>query len=221
MITRILGPSRPDLVHLHHGYGLPDATAIAGRLGVPLVVSFWGYDVTALPSKEPERLVRYLGVPDVVLVPSQFLARKVIALGAEPARIRVLPGSVDTTFFRPTPLPAAPRVTFVGRFVPKKGVDTLLRAWTLVRRALPEGELTLLGYGDAAPQSNQALGVRVLMPDPVNPRGQVRDLIRQCRVYVSPSMTGPDGDSESQHVGNLEAQAARPGGSDDGSRRYP
>ncbi|MGH3449129.1 MAG: glycosyltransferase, partial [Haloechinothrix sp.] len=30
---------------------------------------------------------------------------------------------------------------------------------------------------------------------------------QQCRIYVSPSRTGPDGDVESQHIGNLEAQA--------------
>ena len=208
VVVERLGGTRPDLIHVHHGYSLPDAAAIAHAFQVPLVVSFWGYDVTALPSEDPQRLGPHLGTADVVLVPSQFLARKVLSLGVEPERIRIVPGSVDSRFFQLTPLPAEPRVAFIGRFVPKKGIDTLLQAWMIVRRAVPDAELTLLGYGNAAPGSDPAMGIRVDTPDPVDPRGQVHDLIRWCRVYVSPSKTGPDGDSESQHIGNLEAQAA-------------
>lgn len=202
-----LWPLRPDVVHLHHGYNLPDAAALAAELGVPLVASFWGYDVTALPSREPQRILGHLAAPDVVLVPSRFLARTVEKLGVETSRIRVVPGSVDTRYFALEPLPRAPRVAFVGRFVAKKGVDILLRAWPDVRRAVPDAELTLLGYGERAPSPDPSSGVRVLAPSPNDPRGQVRDLIRWCRVYVSPSTTAPDGDSESQHIGNLEAQA--------------
>ncbi|MGH3713111.1 MAG: glycosyltransferase [Micromonosporaceae bacterium] len=208
VVIERLGQIRPDLVHVHHGYSLPDAAAVADAFHVPLVVSFWGYDVTALPGKDPRRLYPHLGAPDVVVVPSRFLAGKVLSLGVEPERIRIVPGSVDGRFFRSTPLPAEPRVAFIGRFVPKKGTDTLLKAWMLVRRVVPNAELTLLGYGDAVPASDPAMGIRVETPEPVDPRCQVDDLIRWCRVYVSPSKTGPDGDSESQHIGNLEAQAA-------------
>lgn len=206
-VARFLGPIGADVVHLHHGYNLPDASAIASALDVPLVVSFWGYDVTALPARDPERVSAFLSRPDLILVPSCFLARTVEALGCDSARIRVLPGSVDTRYFAPGPLPEAPRVAFVGRFVEKKGIDTLVQAWPEVRRGVPDAELILLGYGGRRPSTDISAGIRVLAADPADPRGQVRDLIRWCRVYVSPSKTGPDGDAESQHIGNLEAQA--------------
>jgi glycosyltransferase involved in cell wall biosynthesis len=83
-----------------------------------------------------------------------------------------------------------------------------MRAWPDVRRAVPNAELTVLGYGKQPPRADPSAGIRVLAPDAADPRGQVRDLIRWCRVYTSPSRTGPDGDAESQHIGNLEAQAA-------------
>ena len=196
------------MVHVHHGYSLPDAAAVAAAFEVPLVASFWGYDVTALPAKDPQRIGSHLGILSAAVVPSRFLADKVLSLGVEPTRIRVVPGSVNSRFFESAPLPTEPRVAFIGRFVPKKGIDTLLETWMLVRRAVPHAELTLLGYGDSVPESDSAMGLRVDTPDPVDPRGQVHDLIRWCRVYVSPSKTGPDGDAESQHIGNLEAQAA-------------
>jgi glycosyltransferase involved in cell wall biosynthesis len=207
-VVKRLGRVRPDLIHVHHGYSLPDASAVARALQVPLLVSFWGYDATALPDRDPQRLRPYLNSPDVVVVPSRFLADKVFSLGVNPDRIRVVPGSVDSRFFEPTPLPSEPRVAFVGRFVAKKGVDVLFKAWSLVRKAVPQAELTLLGYGDAIPTPSAELGIRVYTPEPSDPRGQVHALVRWCRVYASPSKTGPDGDSESQHVGNLEAQAA-------------
>jgi len=80
VVARLLGSLRPDVVHVHHGYALSDATAIADLLQVPLVVSFWGYDVTALPTVDPYRVKPYLHAPASVLVPSRFLAHRVHAL---------------------------------------------------------------------------------------------------------------------------------------------
>jgi colanic acid/amylovoran biosynthesis glycosyltransferase len=208
IVVERLSLLRPDLVHVHHGYSLPDASAVARAFNVPLLVSFWGYDVTALPSKEPTRVGPYIDAPDAVVVPSQFLAVKVLSLGVDHRRVRVLPGSVDSRFFELTPLPPEPHVAFIGRFVAKKGIDVLLKAWPIVRKAIPNAELNILGYGDTIPTPDTELGICVRTPDPADPRGQVLEVIRWCRVFVSPSKTGPDGDSESQHIGNLEAQAA-------------
>lgn len=209
-VAALAGTAPVDVVHLHHGYGLPDALAIAGRLGVPLVVSFWGYDVTALPRTRPDL---YRGAFDrvaKVVVPSTYLLRVVERLGAPASKLVRLPGSVDTTFFAPTPVPDEPRVAFVGRFARKKGIDLLCSAWAAVRARVPGAELRIVGYGDGieALVVGAGPGVTVEPPDAAAPRAQVRDLIRWCRVYVSPSRTGPDGDAESQHIGNLEAQAS-------------
>jgi glycosyltransferase involved in cell wall biosynthesis len=208
VVQTLLGPDLPDVVHLHHGYSLPDAAAIARSLGCPLVVSFWGYDATALPLREPRRILDHARQIDLALVPSRFLAERVTALGVAADRIRTIPASVDVRYFAPSPVPIQPRVAFVGRFVPKKGIDILLEAWPRVRRAEPEAQLTILGFGGPAPRSDPGAGIRVLFTDPIDPRAQVRSLIRACRVYVAPSRTAPDGDAESQHVGNLEAQAS-------------
>lgn len=203
-----LGGARPALVHLHHGYGLPDARAIARRLSVPLITSFWGYDITALPKSDPARFAGAFEDIDRVVVPSRYLARLAREAGASEEQIRIIPGGLDCAFFEPTPLPSAPRVAFVGRFVEKKGIDVLLRAWESVRAEIPDAELTLLGYGEQAPETDAGAGIRVLTPDPAEPRKQVRDLLRRSRLYVSPSRTAASGDGEGQHMGNLEAQAS-------------
>ena len=45
--------------------------------------------------------------------------------------------------------------------------------WPEVRRAVPDAELTLLGYGAQPPSGDPSAGIRVLAPDTIDPRGQV------------------------------------------------
>jgi D-inositol-3-phosphate glycosyltransferase len=61
--------------------------------------------------------------------------------GADPARLSLVPCGVDGEVFRPEDrretrnalgLPNVPTVVYVGRLVPRKGVDTLIRAFALL-----------------------------------------------------------------------------------------
>ena len=81
-------------------------------------------------------------------------------------KTRLGPPGVDTEAFRPrvlsrgegglrarassTPLPPRHprRIVFVGKLIVSKGVDLLLAAWPLVRRAHPEAKLQVAGYGE-------------------------------------------------------------------------
>jgi glycosyltransferase involved in cell wall biosynthesis len=117
---------------------------------------------------------------------------------------------VDTTFFTPTPVPDGPPVVgFVGRLVPKKGLDVLLRAWPEVREALPAARLHVLGDGPLASLRDPDDDTVVWhLPDAARRHEQVRELIRRTHLMVTPSRTGPDGDSESLLLVNLEAGAS-------------
>jgi glycosyltransferase involved in cell wall biosynthesis len=62
----------------------------------------------------------------------------------------VMPYGIDLSKFRPDegqPRPAL-RVGFAGQWVPRKGIDTLLDAWTKVREVVPAAELHLLDGRD-------------------------------------------------------------------------
>jgi glycosyltransferase involved in cell wall biosynthesis len=64
-------------------------------------------------------------------------------------KTRLGPPGVDTEAFRPRVLSRHPReVVFVGKLIVSKGVDLLIAAWPLVRRAHPEVELRIAGYGE-------------------------------------------------------------------------
>jgi phosphatidyl-myo-inositol alpha-mannosyltransferase len=70
-----------------------------------------------------------------------------------PAPYRIIPNGIDLTFFRPDaePMPwiadGRPRILFVGRFEPRKGLKYLLRAMLEIQRQVPNVELVVVGTG--------------------------------------------------------------------------
>lgn len=200
---------RAGLIHHHHAYRLSDFVGAARRLKVPLVVSVHGEDVTAYARQWPG-ITDPLRVADAVVVPSRFIIDAVVDNGVPRERIQVIPSGVDTSFFTPTPLPEGPpQALFVGRFVEKKGIDVLIKAWVAVRRRVPEAQLVLLGYGpleDLARAGGE--GVVWEPADPARRAVQVRDALRSARAIVTPSRTAADGDVETLLLVNLEAMAS-------------
>jgi glycosyltransferase involved in cell wall biosynthesis len=177
------------------------------RLGLPLVLSLHGHDVTGLLEQYPTIYGDVFPAVDAVIVPSEFLASVAVSAGFPSERIHVIPSGVDTTRFVPTPLPDGLReVLFVGRFVEKKGLDVLLSAWPRVRAQAPASRLRLLGFGPLEGLARSGGEGVEIVTDPDH--GAVREAMRRAYVVVSPSRTAPDDSVESLLVVNLEAQAS-------------
>ena len=198
--------TRAQLLHVHFGYAVNDVTGLVRRRKMPLVLSLHGHDATAVPRSDPRHYAAATELAAAVVVPSRWLADVVTELGFPADRLHVIPAGVDAEFFAPTPLPAEPRVVFVGRLVEKKGVDVLAAAWPAVQRAVPAAELVVIGDGPGA--SLLPAGVRWERPDTARRSTQVRAALASARCVVTPSRTAGDGDSESMLLVNLEAQAS-------------
>jgi glycosyltransferase involved in cell wall biosynthesis len=69
--------------------------------------------------------------------------------GIAPERRLVVPNGSDTSHVTPGPLPAVPTVGLVSGAAPGRGIDTLVDAVRLARRAVPELELRLWLAGSA------------------------------------------------------------------------
>jgi colanic acid/amylovoran biosynthesis glycosyltransferase len=197
-----------SLVHVHFGYRVRDVQGMVRRRGLPWVLSLHGEDATAAVGRDPHLYDGVIEEASAVIVPSHIFKDIAVGLGAPAERVVVVPSGVDTRWFTPSPLPMEPVVTFVGRFVEKKGVDVLLAAWPSVIAAVPGARLQLCGYGPLEPVTGTLPSVEVVRaPD----RVAVRQLIRDAQVVVAPSRTAGDGDAESLLLVNLEAAAsARP-----------
>lgn len=173
--------ANPDLVHAHYAY--PDAAAaaiLAGRAGLPLVVTCHGSDINVL-ARDPARaklMARALRQAAAVVAVSRDLAGKIARLGVPPERIRHIPNGVDLSLF---PLadkararaslgltPSGPLLVGAGRLEPVKGYDRLLRA--LAR--LDGVRLVLAGDGSLR-ESLAGLARRLHIEDRVTFAGMV------------------------------------------------
>ncbi|MEV6343003.1 glycosyltransferase [Actinoplanes sp. NPDC051851] len=212
-LTGALAGLRPDLVHAHFGGDGWLISDSARRLGVPLVVTVHGHDVTRQPRSRGAKGLRYrrnlrvmFARAALVVAVSEVIREQAIRHGADPFRVRV--------HYTGVPVPAAPPlvtkrwdVAFVGRFVAKKGVDDLLTALSTMTsprpRALFIGDGELLGrMRDRAAE----LRVDATFVGSESPAAVHRHLA-ESRILAAPSKTAPDGDTEGLPTTILEAAA--------------
>jgi colanic acid/amylovoran biosynthesis glycosyltransferase len=198
---------RAAIVHVHHGYALQRVVGPARRCRLPVVLSLHGHDVTGYLEKRPDAYRSFTDVVSAVVVPSNHLVEYARRAGFDRYRIRVQPSGIDLSCFSPSPVPKdPPTALFVGRFVPKKGLDVLARAWPAVQARIPEARLVVCGFGQQEALARSIPGnVTVhISPDRTVVSAQMRD----CRVVVSPSHAAPDDALETLLVVNVEAQAS-------------
>lgn len=144
-----------DAIDAHYLY--PDGVAavwLGQRLGLPVVVTSRGTDVTLIPQYTiPRRLIR-AAIRDAAALISVSAALKagLVELGAPPGKVTVLRNGVDTALFQPPDDRDAARralgldrttLISVGLLIERKGHHHTIEAM----RQLPEFELLIAGEG--------------------------------------------------------------------------
>ncbi|MBI4219365.1 MAG: glycosyltransferase family 4 protein [Chloroflexi bacterium] len=86
---------------------------------------------------------------DRLIAVSLAVAEHARSLGAKADRIDVIPNGVDLQVFKPPARPreGAPRILFVGRLVPNKGPEVLVRAAPAVLEKHPDAQFVICGDG--------------------------------------------------------------------------
>jgi glycosyltransferase involved in cell wall biosynthesis len=158
-----------DAIDAHYVY--PDGVA-AIRLGqalrLPVVITARGSDVTQLPDHAgPRRMIGWaIRHADALIAVSAALGDRLVALGADPARVTVLRNGVDLAQFHPPADRAAARAALdltgptllsVGHLIERKGHDRVIAA--LAR--LPDAVRLLVAGAGPLEGALQALAERL------------------------------------------------------------
>ncbi len=217
-LTALVRERRPDVLHAHRYKETILGTIAAAATGVPAVVSTVhgfveaeGYRGLARHKMRLNGWLerRMMGLRhDVVVAVSDDMARRLAA------RLEVPTATIPNAIAMPAE-PAAPArlegvgpehvvIGTVARFVPVKGLDTLLEAARQLVRHAPGTRLLLVGDGPLLPALRaraEALGIAgaVLLP---GHRPDVRPYLAAMDLFVLPSL------AEGLPMALLEAMAA-------------
>jgi glycosyltransferase involved in cell wall biosynthesis len=166
------------------------AAGLARRRGSQQAVLTWGNDhrnpLYRLPPYR-EALHRALRA-DLFICFIEAARQHCIALGVDAERCVVVHPPLDTDRFHPAASPAEePIAIFVSPLAPNKGIDRVLDAFDLLRRAIPDAKLRVVGDGPLAPlvhtrAAASAGSIEILGPQD---RDGVAEALRQAAVFVT------------------------------------
>ena len=217
-ILSALHAAEAKVLHIYFGHIGVHLLPLLEICDLPVVVSFHGADAQVDLDK-PAHLAatrRMLALATLLLVRSQSLADRLIALGADASKIRLHRTGIplDEIPFHPRSAPGdgAWHCVQACRLIAKKGVATSLRAFADFARAYPLATFTIAGEGPQL-QELRALAAELGMADRVSfpgflPQEKLRALYSAAHLFLHPSELGPDGDQEGVPNSLLEAMAS-------------
>lgn len=187
---------------------------VASAMSCPLVVTFYGFDVSEL-AREPtwrREYKRLWSAVNEVTVLSEEMEERVVELGCPHEIVEVVHLSRDLSNFTFSP-PTAPvrRFLSVGRLTKKKGHITALQALKKVREDGHDIHLDLVGEGplrsgiEAFVQQHE-LTEAVCLHGAV-PNREVLAMMENADAFLLCSETSPSGDKEGTPTVLIEAQA--------------
>jgi len=134
---------RADVIHLHHPHSLADVSYALRPSLAPLVVTQHA-DYPSVKYKLPGWYA--LKRAEAIVVPSRAHIALCRELQGFEEKVEIIPFGIDERRWEVVPPPSPgnpPKAIFIGRLVPWKGVDFLLRALELV----PDLRLDIVGDG--------------------------------------------------------------------------
>lgn len=152
-LIKILRRREPDLMHIYFGHTGVHLLPIIDAWDKPVIVSFHGVDVQERPH-QPDyapRMQKMLAQARLILVRSDSLAERVVALGCPPEKIRINRTGIPLGAFpfeqRTFPADGAWQFVQACRFISKKGIPTSLKAFAIFHQKYPKSRFVLAGSG--------------------------------------------------------------------------
>ena len=220
-LSRLLTQRNRTLVHCHFAYPAMTLLAWPACQLANIPFTFFGHavDIFLHDNIAVNRIAEIMNDPLCLrlFVHGDYHRRHLEAQGIPIEKLAYAFQCADLDLFRaipdkPAPAPGTPvRGVFIGRFVEKKGIETLIEAAALLRDT--QVTFDVYGYGPLwgiIHEQAKALGVdNVTFHGPLDGRYPVRDILEQADFCIAPSIVADSGDTEGFPTVVMEAMAAR------------
>lgn len=204
---------KPDIVHSHFGNtGCPDSFVV-WLTRAKHVVTFYGLDVNMVPKQDPKYLRRYKSLfksADLFLCEGPHMAECLRKLGCPPDKVKVhhLGVEVDKIAFKPRRWEKGSklRILIAASFREKKGIPYALEALGQLQNEM-DIEVTIIG--DASPDERSRREKKRILNvikkhemQPIvkmlgyQPYSVLMERAYEHHIFISPSVTAKDGDTE-------------------------
>lgn len=228
-LAKAIRQDRPDIVHAHYGPSGYEFLPYKRKFRLPMVTTFYGYDVNMLPTRDPrwkERYRRLFSEGDLFLTEGSFMKQCLVHMGCEEKKVVVQHLGVDLENIRYEPRQINDgdelKVLIAGSFREKKGMPYALEGIGIFRQRRPDIKVKITVIGDSSGQpreekeKSRILEVvkRYNLEMVVNfigyqPHSVFIDELYKNHIFLSPSVTASDGDTEGgAPVSIIEASAA-------------
>lgn len=214
-INELIKKTHPALIHAHFGPNGWKMLPIKQRFCLPLITSFYGFDMSQLltAGEWRQKYQELFREGDFFLVEGPFMKQKLIELGAPEEKVHIQPIAIKVSDY-PAWKPArnVPTVLFAARFIEKKGLMEALQAIAELKNEISEIQLRIIGYGPEQAKAEKFVHQYHLEKNVVflgsKTHGELVKEMAQAHVFIQPSHTASDGDSEGGAPTTLlEAQA--------------
>jgi colanic acid/amylovoran biosynthesis glycosyltransferase len=213
LLDKTLVTVKPHILHSHFGNCGWANSQVASKYDIRQVVTFHGLDLSLLPRADRRWYSRYREMSDridLVLAEGPHMARCIADLGMDSAKIKLFRLGIDLDR-----IPYKPRINkgdaarflVAGSFREKKGIPYALEALALVARRNPNIQITVIGdsLGSKREEAEKRKIMDVVAKYGLGARMQflgyqpyvtvIREFYNHD-VFVSPSVTSSDGDTE-------------------------
>jgi colanic acid/amylovoran biosynthesis glycosyltransferase len=204
-----------DIIHCHFGPTGLRAVFVRslGLLEGKMLTTFYGYDIThqAMGKNYYQNLITNC---EKFIVISNYIREKATSAGFEKDKVAVLPIGINIDEFKPNTKREENRdirLLSVARLVEKKGLYFAISAFHLLAELYPNILYDIVGEGELMVPLKElvaSLGIeeRVIFHG-ARTKNDIIEFYRNSDIFVLPSITGSDGNSEGQGLVLQEAQA--------------
>lgn len=212
--SEVIKKENPGLVHAHFGYDAVKLMHITDKLSIPLLVSFYGTDVSRLPSELgwKYRYRKLASKASHFIAASGFMKKQLINLGFPENMITIVRFGLDVNGrVSKNECDMDHKIMMVGRMVEKKGFQYGIKAICKLREYGLKPQVNIFGYGPEMKRLKK-LAKDLEVDDQITFHGyqpiqKIFEAHKHHSLMLAPSVTAADGDMEGLPNTILEAMA--------------